>query len=201
LPSGADIALFQKALSPALKVPPELEHLPGPVIGFVGAMINMRMHWEWIREAVVARPQWYFVFIGPCLDGPPPPDIAAQRNVAFLGSRPVEAIPAYLKGLDVCLIPYKGDEFVKACSPTKTFEYLAAGKPVVSSWIPDLEAYQHVIRLSRNADEFIRHIEAALVDGKKAAMVQEYVRVAHGQTWDNRVETASRLIASLVPLS
>lgn len=196
LPSGADIALFQKALSPALKVPPELERLPGPVIGFVGSIINTLMNWEWIHETIVSRPQWHFVFIGPCRNGCPPPDITEQRNVAFLGHRPAETLPAYLKRFDVCLIPYKGEEFLKACSPTKTFEYLAAGKPVVASWIPELEEYQHVIRLSHDAQEFIQQIEAALVDGQKPWMVEEYVRVAHGRTWEDRVEKASQLIAS-----
>jgi glycosyltransferase involved in cell wall biosynthesis len=193
LPSGVDITQFQQALSPALQVAPELEKIPKPIMGFVGGMTNAKMNWEWIRTAAVSHPQWSFVFVGPC-DGAPPAFITQQPNIIFLGAKPFAALPAYIKGFAVCLIPYQGKEFLQACSPTKAFEYLAAGKPVVSAWIPELENYQHVIRLSRDAQEFIQHIEAALVDGQKATRVQEYVHAAQGRTWEERVEKASEYV-------
>jgi len=197
LPSGIDLEIFRKALSPDFKVAPELETLPKPIIGFVGGMINSRMNWQWIREAALSHPRWNFVFIGPCVE-PPPSYISEQKNIIFLGTKPYEALPAYIKGFDVCLIPYQGEDFLKACQPTKVFEYLAAGKPVVSSWIPELEDYQKTVRLSRNTEEFIQNIEAALLDGKKEEMVKLYARSSQGYTWDDRVEKASELIDSAI---
>jgi glycosyltransferase involved in cell wall biosynthesis len=196
-PSGIDLEQFQKALSPAFKVNTELEDISHPIIGFVGGMVNSKMNWEWIHEVSVLRPLWNFVFIGPCAE-PPPKYITVQKNITFISPKPPEALPFYIKDFDVCLIPYQGEAFLKACSPTKAFEYLAAGKPVVASWIPDLEDYQHVIRLSRNSTEFLQNIEAALADGQKSSMVQEYVRAAHGRTWEDRIEKTSRLIESLL---
>jgi len=197
LPSGVDSELFQQAQSPACKIAPELEGTPSPVIGFVGGMVNSKMNWEWIREAAVTRPQWNFVFVGPCVENPPS-YIVQQKNILFVGTRSQNLLPSYIKGFDVCLIPYQGEEFLRACQPTKAFEYLASGKPVVASWIPELEDNRNVIRLSRSAREFIQNIEAALADGKKPSMVQRYVEAAQGHTWEKRVEKTSQLIESLL---
>lgn len=195
LPSGVDTELFQQARSADCKIAPELEGIPCPVIGFVGGMVNSKMHWEWIRDAAAAKPQWNFVFVGPCVENPPP-YIAQQKNIFFVGTRPQNLLPSYIKGFDVCLIPYQGEDFLRACQPTKAFEYLASGKPVVSSWIPELEEYQEVIRLSRTSKEFIRNIEAALDEGKKEELAQKYIQAAQGWTWEGRMEKASEIIIS-----
>jgi glycosyltransferase involved in cell wall biosynthesis len=115
-----------------------------------------------------------------------------------LGAKPPEALPSYIKGFDVCLIPYQGEEFLKACQPTKAFEYLAAGKPVVASWISEFEDYQKIIRLSREVKDFIKNIEEALMDGKNEEMIKLYVRTAQGYTWDDRIEKASEFINNAI---
>jgi len=195
LPSGVDAELFAQAQSPTCKVAPELEGIPSPVIGFVGGMVNSKMHWEWIREAAIARPQWNFFFVGPCVENPPS-YIVHQKNIQFVGIRPQNLLPSYIKGFDVCLIPYQGEDFLKACQPTKAFEYLASGKPVVSSWIPELEDYKEIIRLSSTSGEFIQHIETALEEGKKEEMVRKYIQASQGWTWEGRLEKASEIIIS-----
>lgn len=197
LPSAVDIEHFKKALSSVQKLARDIETIPSPIIGFVGGMVNSKMNWQWIREAALLHSDWSFVFVGPCVESPPS-YIVEQKNIKFVGAKPPEALPAYIKGFDVCLIPYQGEDFLKACQPTKAFEYLAAGKPVVSSWIPELEEYQNVIRLSRNLKEFIQNIEEALEDGKKDEMIQIYSRTVLGWTWNDRVEKASTFITSFL---
>ncbi|MCF6158416.1 MAG: glycosyltransferase family 1 protein [wastewater metagenome] len=197
LPSAVDIELFKRANSSDVKIASELESIPKPIIGFIGGMVNTKMNWEWIRAAAVSQPQWNFVFVGPCGESPPQ-YILEQKNIVFLGAKPQEALPAYLKGFDVCLIPYQGESFLKACQPTKTFEYLAAGKPVVSSWIPELEDYRDVVLLSRETEEFIQNIKLALTHGKNPSMIQRYKETARGWTWEERVGKASQLIESLL---
>jgi len=197
LPSAIDTNLFKKAVSPNFKAAPEITTIPKPVIGFIGGMVNSKMNWQWIKKAAMSHPQWNFVFIGPCVE-PPPSYISEQKNIIFFGAKPLEALPAYIKGFDVCLIPYQGEDFLRACQPTKTFEYLAAGKPVVASWIQELEDLQKIIRLSRQENEFIKNIEAALVDGKNEEMIKLYIQTAQGYSWDNRVEKASELITGIL---
>lgn len=193
LPSGVDIRHFQKALSPSLEIAEDLRNLPRPRIGFVGGMDNSKMNWEWVRAAAAAHPQWSFVFVGPYVK-PLPATVMQQRNVSFLGIKPMELLPSYLRGFDVCLIPYQGEDFLQACSPTKAFEYLAAGKPVVSAWIPDLEEYRHLIRMCKTAGEFVRAVEEAMEEARAGPRLQDYVGAARCRSWEERVEKASALI-------
>lgn len=195
LPSALDLDLFKKALSPDYAIAEELEAMSKPIIGFAGGISNSKMNWEWIKAASASHPEWNFLFVGPCVD-PLPSFITEQKNIVFLGTKPHDSLPSYIKAFDVCLIPYKGEEFLRACQPTKAFEYLAAGKPVVASWIPELEDYSHIVRLSRDSAEFVLNIESALEDGKNAGKIKSYVDSARGYTWDDRVEKASLLIES-----
>jgi glycosyltransferase involved in cell wall biosynthesis len=197
LPSGVDFENFRKALAPELKIPPEIEELPKPIIGFVGGMANSKMNWQWINEAALAHPKWNFVFVGPCVETPPS-YIVEKKNIKFVEAKPQEILPAYIKGFDVCLIPYQGEDFLKACQPTKAFEYLAAGKPVVSSWIPELEDYKEIIHLSRDVNEFMQNIKVALKDGGKGEMVKLYAQPTQGYTWEDRVEKASEFIEKIL---
>ncbi|NWF52285.1 MAG: glycosyltransferase [Nitrospirae bacterium] len=197
LPSAIDSEIFRKALSPEFDVASELEALQKPIIGFVGGISNSRMNWEWIRDSAKSHPEWSFVFVGPCVE-PPPSYIMALKNIVFFGAKPYNALPSYIKGFDVCLIPYKGEEFLKACQPTKAFEYLSLGKPVVSSWIPELEDHQKIIKLSRNKEEFIKNIESALIDVEDEKMISLYIQSAKGYTWDDRIKKASELIETTI---
>ena len=196
-PSGIDFDLFQKALLPSLALAPDIQNIPKPIIGFVGGMVNAKMNWQWIEKASNVKTEWSFVFIGPCVEKPPH-GITSKKNIFFLGTKKMESLPQYIKAFDVCIIPYQGEEFLKNCFPTKVFEYLAAGKPVVSCFIPDLEEYNRVVRLSKNFEEFVSNMEIALEEGKKDDAIKTYVETAKGKTWDNRVQGTSRLIMSLL---
>jgi len=193
LPSGIDFDTFHKALSPSLGIPPDINDVPKPIMGFIGGMSNSKMNWEWIQNASHQKPNWSFVFIGPCVEKPPN-YITRQENIFFLGTRELESLPKYVKAFDVCLIPYQGENFLKHCFPTKVFEYLAAGKPVVSSYIPALEEFKDVVRLSRNIKEFISNIEIGIREGKGEWFIRRCVQTSKGKTWENRVKKTSEII-------
>ena len=193
LPSAVDVGVFQQALEPSLAVAPEIKTLPGPLIGFVGGMVNVKMNWEWIHAASRKHPEWRFVFVGPSVE-PPPGMITTKANISFVGPQPKERLPEFIKGFDVCLIPYQGEAFLQACQPTKAFEYLAAGKPVVSAFIPELEGLNDLIYLCRNSTEFIENIALALIQGKETRRIHAYVRAAVGWSWEDRMAKASQLI-------
>jgi glycosyltransferase involved in cell wall biosynthesis len=194
-PSAVDFELFHSATSPTLPVPEDVARLPKPILGYVGSITNYRIEWDWIRAAIAAENvRGSFVFVGPCVE-PPPRDLVDSPSVRFVGPRPPEALPGYLKAFDVCMIPYKGEEFLKACQPTKTFEYLAGGKPVVSADIPEIAEHHGVVRTSRTAAEFVAAIEAALRDAERPDTVARCVEAARGRTWDDRVERVGDLVA------
>ncbi|MCI4624458.1 MAG: glycosyltransferase [Candidatus Magnetoovum sp. WYHC-5] len=193
LPSGIDLEIFKEGLSSDYKIGDELHKLNRPIIGFVGGMANSKMNWLWITQLSLSYPVWTFVFVGPLSDTPPL-DILQQKNIIFLGPKPYKNLPAYIKGFDVCLIPYKGEDFMRGSQPGKAFEYLALGKPVVASWIPEYEGYGKAIRISQNYEEFEQNIKYALIDSKDEACKQEFIQRAYSWTWQDRVDMASNII-------
>ncbi|MDN3513220.1 MAG: glycosyltransferase [Candidatus Brocadia sp.] len=192
-PSGVDFEHFHQALDHSCRIPDDVRNLAKPIVGFVGSITNYRINWEWIKCMSISRPEWSIVFIGPCFE-PPPHEISKQKNIHFLGQKGIEQLPGYLKAFDVCIIPYQGETFLKSCQPTKTFEYLAAGKPVVASDIPELKEYQPMVKLCKNTEEFISKVAECLAEGMDHTFVEKRIEIPKAYTWEARVEGTSLLI-------
>jgi glycosyltransferase involved in cell wall biosynthesis len=193
VPNAADVEHFKRALDPGLPEPADLAALPHPRIGVVGVH-DERLDLEAIEALSRAEPGWRIVLIGPIQPGDVDEDrLRRLENVKLLGSKPVAELPAYLKGLDVALIPYRLNELSRNIFPLKLFEYLAAGLPVVASALPELEPYADTVGLASGAEEFPALVREALGgDGpyKRAARV----RLAEVNTWEDRVEAISALV-------
>ncbi len=151
------------------------------------------MNWNWIETAARLHPDWSIVFIGPYHEKLPP-SIISLPNVYFLGKKPMDELPNYMKAFDVCIIPYKEGEFMRNSFPTKTFEYLAGGKPVVASDIPALRAYQPIVKLCKNSDEFVLNIEQSIKESHDVELQKKRFETAKDHTWDARVEKTSFII-------
>jgi hypothetical protein len=192
-PPGVDVEMFERALDPGIRVPADLEAIPKPRIGFTGNIDNLRMDWELILEISRRHPDWHQVLIGPNYD-PIPARMKGIPNVHFLGRRRLEELPAYIKGFDVCYMPYLQGEWSQHAFPTKTFEYLATGKTAVTVTIPALFDLRHVISMVEGRDEFVRALERALKEGEEK--VRERVEEARRNTWDVRVKSTVEVIES-----
>ncbi len=144
VPNGVDFEAFQRALADPRKLP-QLEalaaphpHSPlptSPILGYSGH-ISSRLDLPLLRELALARPEWQFVFAGSEDARGCEAELAALKslpNVHFLGVLPVEDVPHFIAACDVCLIPYRVNDETRAISSLKLYEYLAAGKPVVSA--------------------------------------------------------------------
>ena len=144
--------------------PPDLPVETGrPRVGFVGALYEW-IDWELIERVMEKRPEVDFVFVGPQRDSHRPPTGLAQReNIFFLGHRPYEAVPAYLSHFDLCWLPFKQDAISEAANPVKLYEYLAVGKPVVSTPVADMESFEHQVDFGRSAEEIAELIRLGLV--------------------------------------
>jgi len=173
LPSGIDYDHFAKAAEPGTK-PKELEGVSPPILGYIGA-IDERIDWELLRWLAKERASWTIVLVGPLvgMDRIPIP----ESNVIHVGGKNYSALPDWLRGFDVCLIPWVVDELTSHMSPTKTPEYLASGRPVVSAAIPDVEAdFGDQVLIGRTKEEFLAACQRALVVGKGPAMKPESSR-------------------------
>jgi hypothetical protein len=116
-----------------------------------------------------------------------------MANVAFLGQKALESLPEYLKVLDVALIPYVMSGHTATVYPLKLHEYLAAGRPIVASPLPELRPFSRVVRIAETPAEFVRQIRRAIDDHSPAA-VEARVNVARDNTWDKRVTDIYRAL-------
>src|SRR6185295_9770321 len=161
--NGVDYDLFATAQDPALAVAAEVRDLPRPVIGCVTRIVPDYFDAELLEEVFRRRPEWSFVVVGPkCAHSSALSRLERLPNVHLVGRRDLSVLPSYLKAFDACLIPYVLTENKQLADPLKTYEYLAAGKPVISKPLAALETFGDVISFATTADEWIEAIDEAL---------------------------------------
>jgi glycosyltransferase involved in cell wall biosynthesis len=190
---GVDQALFAQALDPATPVPRDLAALPGPILGFYGSLADW-VDLDLLAEVARRRPEWSIALIGPVQD-----DVSAVAdlpNVHLLGRKPNTQLPAYCKGFDVGLIPYRLSEQLQYRNPIKLREYLSAGLPVVSTPMPDAERYAPWCAVADGADAFEAAVERALAQDTPQ-LAAERSRAMLGETWAARVRHLEDVVAAV----
>src|SRR5205807_2164008 len=168
-----------------------IERIPHPRIGYFGAIEPWLIDQDLIKRASRERPDWNWIFIGNKSRGL---EIENLPNVHFLPPVSYEELPSYAAGFDVCVLPWNTEvEFTSYGSAIKVREYLASGKPVVISPLPEYESMGGVLRIARSRDQFIEMVGDALRESgsDKANARQQAVRDG---TWDARAERVSELI-------
>jgi glycosyltransferase involved in cell wall biosynthesis len=186
LPNGVNVPLFLQAVSPDTVVPVQLARLPSPRVGFVGWLTPRWIDLELMLEIARLRPDWSLALIGPKVAWEPPP---LPPNVHLLGFRPYHQLPNYLKGLDVCLVPFKDNAITQGASPLKLYEYLAAGRAVVSTPVPDLPTFGDLVWQAHTAREFVAAIEDALPHAHDPTLQQRRIEAVKPHSWEARAET------------
>lgn len=176
IPHGVDFDHFNQAVSNNLPEPADIADIPHPRLGFFG-LIRDWVDLDLMAEVARTKPQWHFVLLGDSTV-----DLTPYRNLTnmhFLGRKPYADLPAYCKQFDVGLIPFKINELTRAVNPIKLREYLAAGLPVVSTPLPEVKLYEHLVHIADTPDKFMEAIERCFHDAPSArserikAMVQE----------------------------
>ncbi len=197
LPSSVDVAHFSRARS-LDTLPADLEKIPRPRLGFFG-VIDERMDVELIAAIAAQRPDFNFVFIGPVVKIDPA-SLPRLPNVHYLGARSYNDLPGYLAGWDVALLPFARNESTRFISPTKTPEYLAAGKPVVSTSIRDVVRPYGAMGFVRIADtptDFIAAVDAYLEE-ERSATVAKIDTFLSQMSWDKTAARAEELLDAAV---
>jgi glycosyltransferase involved in cell wall biosynthesis len=194
-PSGVEQEHFARALDEATPLPEPMRALPGPVIGFFG-VIDERADLELLAAVADLRPTWSWVMIGPVLKIE---EAALPRrpNIHYLGRQDYQDLPGFLKGFDVAMLPFARNEATRFISPTKTLEYMAAQRPIVSTPIPDvIDLYGEVVRIAETPEAFVAAADAALAEdasarerrrAKEQTLLQRYA-------WDTIADEMEALI-------
>jgi len=192
--NGVDYAAFSAALADPSPPPADIAALPQPVIGFVG-VINEKINLGLLRDVAQVHPEWSLALVGPVAQRFHREQLAWLElpNVHFLGFKPVAELPRYVAACQVCLMPYKLNEWTRHIDPLKMYEYLAAGRPVVSTPIPSALAFAPPLRLAHDVPGFVHQIEAALAETDDVQR-EGFRRLAAQHTWEARVEQLSGCI-------
>lgn len=185
---GVDYGLFSVATPPASDLPADGR----PIAGFYGSL-SQWLDLDLLDQVIEHLPQWHFVFIGKA-------DIDTSRltrnsNVHLLGPRTHAELPSYAQHWNASLLPFKRNAQIEACNPLKLREYLAAGRPLVSTPFPALERYKDVVRVATSAAEFVYALQASRGDdknddGKRRAAVRD-------QTWQAQAGRVSEWLDEL----
>jgi UDP-galactopyranose mutase len=163
-PSSVDAPHFAQARRIA-EDPRDQADVPRPRLGFFG-VIDERMDLALIDGVAEARPDWHLVFLGPVVKIDPA-TLPRRPNIHYLGSKSYDELPSYVAGWDVALLPFARNEATRFISPTKTPEYMAAGKPVVSTSIRDVVrpyGQQGLVRIADDVPGFVRACTAAMAE-------------------------------------
>ena len=196
-PSSVDTAHFGLARRP-LPEPADQAHLPRPRFGFFG-VLDERLDIPLLGAVAAARPEWQLVMVGPVVKIDPD-SLPQHPNIHYLGQKGYDELPAYLAGWDVALLPFARNEATRFISPTKTPEYLAAGKPVVSTSIRDVVTpygEQGLAHIADDPEGFVRACEAALAQdrAKHLAAADWFLRAT---SWDATWTRIDALIGTVL---
>jgi glycosyltransferase involved in cell wall biosynthesis len=184
LPHGVDFELFAGTCEPAADLPRR-----GPVAGFYGGMDD-RFDVPLVEATARLLPQWQFVLIGP-----EKTELGALRvlpNVRLLGPRPHERLPAYAAHWDAAILPFRDTAMVRACNPLKLREYLAAGRPIVTTDMPALDGYRDLVSLAGTPQAIAEALQACRGEGPNEP-ARRRARVAP-ESWAARVAEVESLL-------
>lgn len=178
--------------------PADQERISGVKLGFYG-VIDERFDIGLISRLAEARPDWQLVLLGPVVKIDPA-DLPVRDNIHYLGSKDYKELPAYLSGWDVALLPFQLNDATRFISPTKTPEYLAAGRPVVSTAIRDVvKPYgdKDLVKIAQDHQGFIRAIEELLAMDKNT-WLPRVDRFLNQNSWDITQEKMFELIKTTI---
>jgi glycosyltransferase involved in cell wall biosynthesis len=182
LDHGVDYDLFA-APAAANDGAPELAEVKHPVVGYFGSLDGHTVDYGLIDRVTDLLPDLTFVFVGRVYAEAPA--FAGRKNVRMLGQKDYREVPAYGRCFDVAIMPWNQTQWVQRCNPIKLKEYLALGKPVVSTPFPELQNYQEVVYRATTPEEFAGRIRQALAEDCPDKIAARREKVAKS-TWDSR---------------
>lgn len=193
LPNGVE---YERFASPSVELPDDSDIDPSwtngkPLAGYFGAIADW-FDYDLLDEVAALRPDWNFLLIGPMHDNSlrdRGKSMLKHSNVRWIGARDYKSLSGYLQLFDAATIPFAINDITLATSPLKLFEYFAGGKPVISTPMPECEAFPEV-HIARNAAEFSAALDEAKMEGEDLEFRERLRRLGRENSWKARVQVA-----------
>jgi UDP-galactopyranose mutase len=195
-PSSVDASHFHQANPDLPTREPEVQRaIPHPRLGFYG-VIDERLDLALLDALAETRPEWQIILVGPVVKIDPA-TLPRRSNIHYFGQQPYADLPRFLSGWDVCLLPFALNDATRFISPTKTLEYMAAERAIVSTPIRDVvEPYAGIVAIGKTAADFVTIIENALAKttAQRATERERMREIVQDTTWETTAERMWTLI-------
>jgi glycosyltransferase involved in cell wall biosynthesis len=179
---GVDVSHFGKARLETTRVPPEVAQLPRPILGYFG-VIDERLDYSLVAHLADTFSEASVVMVGPVAKVDPA-TLPKRANIHWLGQRAYGDLPALVKAFDVCLMPFALNEATQYINPTKTLEYMAAAKPIVSTAVPDvIRNFTPVVQVAHSEHEFAEAVAKALEEPDEQ-LIDEGLACSADASWE-----------------
>ncbi len=198
-PSSVDVAHFATARHPGMVEPADQAAIPHPRLGYYG-VIDERLDLDLLAEVARQRPDWHVVMVGPVVKIDPA-DLPRAANIHYLGTKPYDALPGYCAGWQVALMPFALNEATRFISPTKTPEYLAAGRPVVSTAVRDVVRQYGdcaAVAIADSPDQFVAACAAMMALGRTDGWRTPVDAMLGRSSWDMTHRAMAALLEAAV---
>lgn len=195
LPNAVDSSIFNRAVFEELTCPPEFVNVSKKVIGYIGN-IERRTNFALVKKIALYHKDKLIYLIGPISDNEYKKEgLDEVDNIIFTGGKQIEELPYYLKRIDCAIIPFKCNKLTRSIYPLKVNEYLAGGKPVVTTnFSEDIRLFKDVILIANTEDEFLKYIDLAIQEDNMN-LVHKRLKFSGNNTWANRVNDFWKIIS------
>lgn len=193
---GVESDHFGQAMESSTTIPPDIDFLNKPVIGWFG-VIDERVDYHLVAEMARLRPDWSFAMVGPIVKVDPNL-IPHAPNLYWLGGRDYSQLPNYCKAFDVCMMCFAINDATQYINPTKAMEYLATGKPVIATPVRDVVSqYSDLMDIGSTAQELVDAAERAWRNPDQDR-IRRGLELARSNSWENTVASMQKLILSSI---
>ena len=196
---GVEISHFGKAMDPNTIIPPDIDFMNRPILGWFG-VVDERVDYAMVGEMARMRPDWSFAMVGPVVKVDPNL-LPHSPNLFWMGGRDYQQLPNYCAAFDVCMMSFAINAATQYINPTKGLEYMATGRPIVGTPVRDVvKQWSDIVYIARNAEEFVAMAEKALDKNNpdRTARVQRGLELAKQCSWEVTVQKMQDLIKQAI---
>jgi glycosyltransferase involved in cell wall biosynthesis len=182
---GVDVKHFAKARLDETEVPADVANLQKPILGYFG-VVDERLDYDLLAKLADAHPEWSIVMVGPVVKVDPSL-LPKRNNIHWLGRREYAQLPNYTKAFDVCMMPFALNEHTEYINPTKALEYMATGRPIVSTAVPDVVSnFSEAVNIATSPGCFVEMCDRALSNPDEES-IERGLKMADNNQWETIV--------------
>jgi glycosyltransferase involved in cell wall biosynthesis len=193
---GVEYSHFALAQDPDTAIPPDIDFMPRPILGWFG-VVDERVDYHMVGRMAEMKKEWSFAMVGPVVKVDPNL-LPHSPNLFWLGQRDYQVLPNYCKAFDINMMCFAINAATEYINPTKALEYFATGKPVISTPVKDVvRQYSDLVEIVKTPEEFVAAAERALYNPDKDKVLRGIAK-AKASSWENTVATMQRLIKEAI---